>query len=468
MTPSKEYFEDFRIQELESCAAIYDNFVVDACKFQGSISIPIETTSTVLNLVSRTNGKETIVSSRNVHYLHPIELKVSLVDGYPEQNPPLLELHWPDLSDKEDDICRDLLQIWQDYKDQVVFSMLDHIFHSLENYIPNSINVTELDEYLALVDNDRKCLQAKFDCTTFTCEICQSDLKGAHCTRLEDCQHVFCNECLRDYFASHITEGSIDKVHCPNFECTKKYIKTKEEVLKLETWMMNNENEKVSDIVKTLLIPPIPPTVLESLLSKDLVERYLTLFKNAQYELIGRLLPNRLVKCPRIGCEESIFREELNERLVVCAKCRYAFCNDCRMSYHARFKPCKKTAENAPYGGIPVEDLETYNSLPQGSNERKILNAKFGMKRILKAVEEFEMDQLFESLIKQGGDIRKCPSCEAVIEKTEGCNRMKCSECLTCFCFHCGSQIENHYGHFTDPTSPCYKLLFFGMPGTED
>lgn len=45
---------------------------------------------------------------------------------------------------------------------------------------------------------------------------------------------------------------------------------------------------------------------------------------------------------------------------------------------------------------------------------------------------------------------------------------MKCSECKTSFCFNCGSRTANNYDHFTDPESPCYKLLFFGMPGVDD
>ena len=98
--------------------------------------------------------------------------------------------------------------------------------------------------------------------------------------------------------------------------------------------------------------------------------------QKSQYEWIGNLLPNRLVKCPRVGCDEVIFREDIDEKLVVCPKCKYAFCNDCRKSYHARFKLCLKINENDKYLGIPIEDLEAYPLLPQilmiKNNERKI------------------------------------------------------------------------------------------------
>lgn len=71
--------------------------------------------------------------------------------------------------------------------------------------------------------------------------------------------------------------------------------------------------------------------------------------------------------------------------------------------------------------------------MAQGSHEKKILNAKYGRNKILKAIDEYQMDKLFEQMLRLGTDLKECPGCGAVIEKFEGCNKMKCSECLTCF-----------------------------------
>ena len=140
------------------------------------------------------------------------------------------------------------------------------------------------------------------------------------------------------------------------------------------------------------------------------------------------------------------------------SKCKYAFCNDCRKSYHARFKLCLKINENDKYLGIPIEDLEAYPLLPPDSydknNERKIWKEE-----LIEQSKSIQMDQLFQQMMRKKTAVQ-CPGCSVATEKSEGCNKMKCSLCKTDFCFNCGSKIGNNHDHFVDPSSPCYKLLF--------
>ena len=44
-------------------------------------------------------------------------------------------------------------------------------------------------------------------------------------------------------------------------------------------------------------------------------------------------------------------------------------------------------------------------------------------------------------------DVRLCPKCRMGIAKTEGCNKMTCTNCGQYFCFACGKAI-NGYDHF--------------------
>ena len=88
------------------------------------------------------------------------------------------------------------------------------------------------------------------------------------------------------------------------------------------------------------------------------------------------------------------------------------------------------------------------------------MNAKYGRKRIDRAIEEYQMDQLFQQMMRERKTVVQCPGCSVATEKSEGCNKMKCSLCKTDFCFNCGSKIGNNHDHFVDPSSPCYKLLF--------
>lgn len=465
-----EFSDDIKIQELQSCKLIYPDSKVDYETLSGIVSIPINIEEGIT--VRLYLSDNTLMASRLINYLPPFELSFQLNDAYPYDSPPQLEIKcvWLDDS-KLEEVTTELNGIWKEYKDQVLFNVIDYLQDLSQNHIDKLVSTTldilNIQRYYQVIDFDLDTKVEKFNMQTFTCEICQTDLKGLHCTKFDECGHVFCNNCLIEYFQSCIISGEIDKVHCPDYECTKKYLEEKNKFMNLDTWM--NNDRKARDVVNHLLTPSVPLTMLNKLLKdQELVKRYYTLFKKGQYELIGRLLPNRMVTCPRIGCDEVIFREDLDEKLVVCPKCKYAFCNDCRKSYHARFKICTKISEDAKYLGIPVEDLENYPLLPSESHEKKILNAKYGRNVILRAIDEYKMDQLFQQLIREGTDVRECPGCHAVIEKTEGCNKMKCSECKTSFCFNCGSRTANNYDHFTDPESPCYKLLFFGMPGVDD
>jgi len=45
--------------------------------------------------------------------------------------------------------------------------------------------------------------------------------------------------------------------------------------------------------------------------------------------------------------------------------------------------------------------------------------------------------ELLEKLRKEGKDIRECPGCKYIIERSEGCNKMECVLCRTIFCWLC-------------------------------
>ncbi|KAI5952751.1 hypothetical protein KGF54_003618 [Candida jiufengensis] len=474
MTEDITFSDDPTIQELQSCCLIYENLEVDYENLSGSINIPIKIEQGKnLNLYQKDpkNEKLILLSTKEIHSLPPINLKFKLPNGYPHEVPPSITISSSSLSiDNATKLKSSLIQLWDDIKDTVIFNFIDHIQdivqNSLDELLPSTIDVEDYEEFNTILKLDSKSKTDEFNSQTYTCEICQTENKGLVCTKFEECNHVFCNECLTGFFTSTIQEGDINKIHCPEYNCMKEYTKKRDELIKLESWMLNDKNLK--DVVINLFTPNVPISQLKVLLSQQLIDKYLQLFKKSQFELLKKLLPNRLVECPRIGCEEIIFREDLNEKLVICKKCKYAFCNDCKNSYHARFKKCIKLQENEKYEGIPIEDLINYQFMPQGSHEKKILHAKFGRNKVLKAIDEYQMDKLFEQMLKEGTELKECPGCGAVIEKSDGCNRMKCSECRTCFCFNCGVQIDNTYDHFSDPTSPCYRLLFFGMAGVED
>ena len=57
-------------------------------------------------------------------------------------------------------------------------------------------------------------------------------------------------------------------------------------------------------------------------------------------------------------------------------------------------------------------------------------------------------DQSAEDWVENNLQARRCPHCHQGIERSEGCNRMKC-KCGQAFCYVCGDKVSGtNYQHF--------------------
>ena len=83
--------------------------------------------------------------------------------------------------------------------------------------IAETCTETTLLQYLVGYDQYQR--QKEFLQSFHSCSICLCEKRGSDCIILSRCLHVFCVECLKDYFSLHITEGSLDSVKCPDLEC---------------------------------------------------------------------------------------------------------------------------------------------------------------------------------------------------------------------------------------------------------
>ena len=59
-----------------------------------------------------------------------------------------------------------------------------------------------------------------FDSQTYDCSICITSIKGKRAILLS-CSHVFCRECLVDFWTLLVTEGDIFRVGCAHEQCVK-------------------------------------------------------------------------------------------------------------------------------------------------------------------------------------------------------------------------------------------------------
>lgn len=441
--------DDLRAQELEALATIFPEESIDKEQHRGEIKVPLVFLEPVIIRLGEI--------TKSVRHLPPVALTFQLPPQYPEV-PPIIDISSPaHTKEALKSLLDKILALWEGY--EVIFTMVDAVRESAESMLqtPFRCDPATFDEF---IEYNRLQCTAEFNASTFECEICQSDHKGSGCSRFE-CAHVFCNQCLQDFFSALITAGSIERVHCPNAECTAKFSKLKEKYIKA------SDKFDVREFRHQLLTPPVSVNMLRHILQDEsLITRYLDLFTKQQNELVARLFPSRLVSCP--DCPEMVLREDINDPLVICRGCNFAFCFECRKSWHGFYKSCQKKAGTGLYADIPIEDLEKWLHLDKDSTERRALDFKHGKLLIKKAANEYLMDKLFQELLNdESQGLRKCPSCEIVIQRSDGCNKMRCSNCTTFFCNICGMYLnqDDPYEHFNSYQSTCYGRLFEGMEG---
>jgi len=373
-------------------------------------------------------------------HLPPLHLKIVLPDGYPAICPPTFDLStspsW--LSDEVFDRLRaDGERLWEEFgHDQVVFAFIDHLQQAAENAFGVLSDTTKnleisQDHKIALLDYNIKAERAAFEKETFDCGICLDPKKGSACHRMIECGHVFCVQCLQDFYTNAITEGDLATVRCLAPNCAK-------------------ERDEASQKRRKRKVHISPSELLQIPLGQDLVKRYVTLKHKVELES-----DKNTVWCPRKWCQgaarskkhrkpegleviessgedsdddssaEKTKKEKYygagDERIAICEDCSYAFCSRCLQGWHGEFVRCgppRNTAEMTEEEKASLEYIRLHTSL--------------------------------------------CPTCAAPAQKTHGCNHMICFKCDTHFCYLCSAWLEpkNPYQHFNMEKTGCYMRLW--------
>ncbi|KAF6720213.1 E3 ubiquitin-protein ligase RNF14 [Oryzias melastigma] len=266
-----------------------------------------------------------------------------------------------------------------------------------------------------LLDFDEAQRQKVFDSKVFCCGICFSEKLGSNCLCFKECQHVYCNACMTEYFQIQIRDGNVQCLNCPEPKCTS---------------------------IAT-------PLQVKQLVDEELFARYDRLLLQSTLDLMADV-----VYCPRQFCGTAVMVEP-DTTMGICSACQHAFCTMCKLAYHG-VSHCK----------IPAEELrnlkdEYLSATPEG---KKFMEKRFGKRVIQKAVEEsFSRDWLTENC-------KCCPKCGTNIQKVDGCNKMTCTSCKQYFCWLCLGVLSkvNPYGHFNNPHSPCFNQLFQGVDVDDD
>ncbi|ODV94503.1 hypothetical protein PACTADRAFT_77085 [Pachysolen tannophilus NRRL Y-2460] len=470
---------DIRSQELDSIKAIYPEAVLSKKRFCGTVDIMVVTDDPVTVVLK--SGKEAKVGieakeqqmkevKAKIHYLPSLVFQFKLPQGYPYQSPPIISLlsSWIP-SATIGHLNLELLRLWESFHDLVIFTMIDFLQEKASNLFDLAQDNIYFTTSKMTFDNfkefDKYSILQKFNNETFTCDICQEDRKGLYCSKFSDCGHVFCIQCLRNYFESYILSSDIDKIHCPDFNCTKRFTNLNSEILK--ELDKDDNYKRIAEIEETFFMPPLSKKFLLKIISEELFKKYFDLFMKRQFDLFAKYFPTKSVQCPDVQCRKQFIRENQDDLLTICPSCKFAFCFKCKHSWHGPNNLCR----NIEADGIPQEEILIWIENESDSKARLKLNYKYGKKTMELASKEYISDKLFEEAIKDPhSDLQKCPFCRTVIQRSEGCNKMRCSQCFTIFCNLCGQQLHpsDPYEHFRERSSECYGKLFDGMAGTEE
>lgn len=255
-----------------------------------------------------------------------------------------------------------------------------------------------------------------------------------------DCGHIFCLQCLQDFYNHAIKDGNLSTVRCLTPGCAK------------DRGVSQAKDKSKTRKPKTSISPS---ELLQIGLTEETVKRYVTLKYKTELES-----DKNTVYCPRQWCngaarskkhkkpsgldfadvsdpESDDEKEDHGDKkgkksnfnradlLAVCEDCSFAFCNRCFQTWHGEFYICAPRRQN--------DEL----------------------------TEEEKASLAYLKL-----HTSPCPTCNAPAQKTHGCNHMICSRCESHFCYLCSAWLDptNPYRHYNEQANgkvtSCYMRLW--------
>lgn len=453
--------QDERDEELSSLTAIYPELVIDANRpFDATLEIPIAPTTPLLVRFipadtsqndtcadAATNGSAYVEHDVRLTQLPPLTLCMTLPDTYPAEAPPKVKLSTQyDWLPKEKlmELEAEVANQWEDLgRCQILFSYIDSLQQAAErgfdlDQSAEGCLVQPSAQESKLVVFAAKKEQETFSKGTYDCGICLEPKKGSACYRMDRCAHVFCRQCLQDFYNDAIKDGNITAVECLDPDCGTKDADGR------------RRRRKIHCLVH-------PRELLAMGIEESMVRRYVEMKRKKKLES-----DKTTVYCPRTWCNgpaksdryppipadlttyvdqdsawedegetqdnsgappadtESKDHLEFVDRLAVCEKCSLAFCRVCYHGWHGQYVRCYPRNP----GELSAEEKASYDYISQHTSP--------------------------------------CPTCNAPVQKTMGCNHMQCFQCNTHFCYLCSFylQPDNPYQHFNKPGTSCYQRLW--------
>lgn len=315
-----------------------------------------------------------------IDFISPIVVNFVMPPGYPSSEPPTIELQCLWLSPEHIEMLKErLYHLWEEnYRCVVLFTWIDFLqnegFGFLNLEFPLAVSETALEQLLKV---SRKLKDKSFRAKSHYCDVCSQIKKGVNLVKFETCGHLVCRECGHSHIEDILNKRQIDKVICNVENCEDKLT--------------------VCDIKD---------------ISEELFEKYTEITTQQEYELQFNIR-----YCPSVACGMAISVEE-DATCVICPGCSFAFCPNCKMTYHGVNK-CKKPMKKM-VGRLANEEKET-------------------------AKEEI---------------VVLCPNCSSRADKDGGINKIVCYCCKCIYCYLCQSQLvpKDVLDHYKDEDNPtCFN-----------
>jgi E3 ubiquitin-protein ligase RNF14 len=262
-----------------------------------------------------------------------------------------------------------------------------------------------------LKDYDIKSKAAAFNQTSYSCSVCITSVKGAKSILLS-CQHVFCRECLEDFWKLCIAEGDVGRVGCPDPDC----VKAGREAVEEEVRRVVTEEEVIR---------------WKWLREKRMLEK--GWYHSTTSHLTADFSSDpTIIHCPVQICQTPVLAPPSQDpaqasgwdRLRTCPKCSYSFCAFCRRTWHGPITDCP----------LAVTDsfVDEYMALAEGSDKRRQLEQRYGKANLTRLAARRDEERANLKWLEDS--TTSCPYCHVHVEKSMGCNHV--SPFVATSCFH--------------------------------